>query len=82
MTRGMKEFHNVTTELNFCNVSMVPSFRKITTEINFCNVSAVPLFRKITTELNYDIDSYDSSFPIYQILLDFLESYSGPDILY
>jgi len=64
MTRRMKEFHNITTELNFYNISIVPSFRKI------------------TTELNYDIDSYDSSFPIYQILLDFLESYTGPDILY
>lgn len=63
MTRRMKEFHNVTTELNFCNVSASPSY------INR------------TTELNYDIDSYDSSFPVFQILLDFMESYAGPDIL-
>jgi hypothetical protein len=44
-------------------------------------MSAIPSYRNKTTELNYDIDSYDSSFPIYQILLDFLESYGAPDIL-
>lgn len=81
MTTKMKRFHNLTTSLNFDASSSIASYRNVSTEINFYNTTPEASYRSITTELNYDVDSFDSSFPIYQILLDFLESYTGPDIL-
>lgn len=47
------------------------------TEINFYPASPHVMFNNITTELNFYIRSYDSTVPIFQTVLDFIEIFGG-----
>ena len=56
------------------------SIEEVTTILNFENVSTRLKVTEHTVYPNFEIKSYDETFPIYAVLIDFIEAQSVGDI--
>jgi hypothetical protein len=69
-----KKVIDTTTKLNFDNVSDVLRYVDTSTFLNFDATATSLQCTDYTTCLNFDIDSFDSAFPKFKVLLDFIDS--------